>query len=130
MKVAFFGRTSNGKSTAINSLLGGKILPTGIGHTTSCFLQVEGSHTGEAYLTTENNEEHQSLDSLPQLGSALAEARLESSCKVKIHWPVERCRLLGEEARIKLSNFFFQHVTSRLVFCDRNYRWSLSILLA
>ena len=39
-KVAFFGRTSNGKSTAINSLLGGKILPTGIGHTTSCFLQV------------------------------------------------------------------------------------------
>jgi len=100
MKVAFFGRTSNGKSTAINSLLGGKILPTGIGHTTSCFLQVEGSHTGEAYLTTENNEEHQSLDSLPQLGSALAEARLESSCKVKIHWPVERCRLLGEEVVI------------------------------
>merc|ERR1719282_1805886 len=100
MKVAFFGRTSNGKSTAINSLLGDKILPTGIGHTTSCFLQVEGSHTGEAYLTTENNEEHQSLDSLPQLGSALAEARLESSCKVKIHWPVERCRLLGEEVVI------------------------------
>ena len=86
-------------------------MPTGIGHTTSCFLQVciiavvstkviifvklspkvivhkliqvEGSHTGEAYLTTENNEEHQSLDSLPQLGSALAEARLESSCKVR-----------------------------------------------
>merc|ERR1712013_752079 len=45
-------------------------------------------------------EEHQSLDSLPQLGSALAEARLESSCKVKIHWPVERCRLLGEEVVI------------------------------
>ena len=44
MKVAFFGRTSNGKSTAINSLLGDKILPTGIGHTTSCFLQVRFLH--------------------------------------------------------------------------------------
>jgi len=100
MKVAFFGRTSNGKSTAINSLLGGKILPTGIGHTTSCFLQVEGSNTGEAYLTTEGSDEHQSLDSLPQLGSALCNARLESSARVKIHWPVERCRLLGEEVVI------------------------------
>jgi hypothetical protein len=40
MKVAFFGRTSNGKSTAVNSLLGERILPMGIGHTTSCFLQV------------------------------------------------------------------------------------------
>ena len=69
MKVAFFGRTSNGKSTAINSLLGDKILPTGIGHTTSCFLQVEGSTTGEAYLTTEDSAEHRSLESLPQLGS-------------------------------------------------------------
>ena len=78
MKVVFFGRTSNGKSTCINALLGmwqqgyfqafisaslhdgwifrkikfgmilqimfagDRILPTGIGHTTSCFLQVEG----------------------------------------------------------------------------------------
>jgi len=100
MKVAFFGRTSNGKSTAINSLLGDKILPTGIGHTTSCFLQVEGSTTGEAYLTCEGEEEHRSLDSLPQLGSALSAAQLDSSSKVKIHWPVERCRLLGEEVVI------------------------------
>ena len=42
MKVAFFGRTSNGKSTVINAMLRDKILPSGIGHTTSCFLQVEG----------------------------------------------------------------------------------------
>merc|ERR1712192_183951 len=46
------------------------------------------------------SDEHQSLDSLPQLGSALAAARLESSAKVMIHWPVERCRLLGEEVVI------------------------------
>jgi len=100
MKVAFFGRTSNGKSTAINSLLGDKILPTGIGHTTSCFLQVEGSHTGEAYLTTERDDSHQSLQSLPQLGNALCAEKLDSNCKVQIHWPVEKCRLLGEEVVI------------------------------
>jgi len=100
MKVAFFGRTSNGKSTAINSLLGDKILPTGIGHTTSCFLQVEGSHTGEAYLTTDTDGSHQSLQSLPQLGNALCAEKLDSNCKVQIHWPVEKCRLLGEEVVI------------------------------
>ena len=81
MKVAFFGRTSNGKSTAINSLLGDKILPTGIGHTTSCFLQVEGSHTGEAFLTTENSEEHRELASLSTLGSALCSEKLDPMCR-------------------------------------------------
>lgn len=100
MKVAFFGRTSNGKSTAVNSLLGERILPMGIGHTTSCFLQVEGSQTGEAYLTTEGSGEHKSLQSLPQLGNALCAEKLEANSKVRILWPVERCRLLGEEVVI------------------------------
>jgi mitofusin 2 len=40
MKVVFFGRTSNGKSTVINAMLHSKVLPQGMGHTTSCFLQV------------------------------------------------------------------------------------------
>lgn len=40
MKVAFFGRTSNGKSSVINAMLRDKVLPSGIGHTTNCFLQV------------------------------------------------------------------------------------------
>lgn len=101
MKVAFFGRTSNGKSTAINSLLGEKILPTGIGHTTSCFLQVEGSTIGEAYLTTEERPgEHQSLHTLSQLGNALCAEKLDSSSRVSVHWPTEKCRLLGEEVVI------------------------------
>lgn len=38
MKVAFFGRTSNGKSSVINAVLNNKILPSGMGHTTNCFL--------------------------------------------------------------------------------------------
>lgn len=43
MKVAFFGRTSNGKSSVINAMLRDKILPSGIGHTTNCFLQVNNT---------------------------------------------------------------------------------------
>ncbi|CAK9799322.1 Transmembrane GTPase Marf [Anthophora quadrimaculata] len=71
MKVAFFGRTSNGKSTVINAMLRDKILPSGIGHTTNCFLQVEGSDNGEAYLITEGSTEKQPVQSVGQLGHAL-----------------------------------------------------------
>jgi len=100
MKVVFFGRTSNGKSTVINALLGANLLPTGIGHTTSCFLQVEGATSGEAYLLTETSEEHQNLQSLRQLGNALSSEQLEASSKIRVCWPVEKCRLLGEEVVI------------------------------
>jgi len=100
MKVVFFGRTSNGKSTVINALLGETLLPTGIGHTTSCFLQVEGATDGEAYLLTENSEDHQNLQSLRQLGNALSSEQLEASSKIRVCWPVERCRLLGQEVVI------------------------------
>lgn len=57
MKVAFFGRTSNGKSSVINAMLRDKILPSGIGHTTNCFCQVEGIDGQEAYLVKEGSEE-------------------------------------------------------------------------
>ena len=50
MKVAFFGRTSNGKSTIINAMLQDKILPTGMGHTTNCFLSVLGSDSPDPYI--------------------------------------------------------------------------------
>ena len=42
MKVVFFGSTSNGKSTLINALLGGKVLPTGCGSVSSCFCSIQG----------------------------------------------------------------------------------------
>ena len=38
-----------------------KILPSGIGHTTNCFLQVEGSDSGESYLVTEGSTEKQNV---------------------------------------------------------------------
>lgn len=54
-------RTSNGKSSVINAMLREKILPSGIGHTTNCFLQVEGSDSGESYLVTEDSTEKQNV---------------------------------------------------------------------
>lgn len=62
MKVAFFGRTSNGKSSVINAMLREKILPAGIGHTTHCFCQVEGVDGNEAYVVKENSDERLSVN--------------------------------------------------------------------
>lgn len=97
MKVAFFGRTSNGKSTVINAMLRDKILPSGIGHTTNCFLQVEGSDNGEAYLITEGSSEKQPVQSVGQLGHALCKEKLCESHLVRIFWPKEKCLLLRDD---------------------------------
>lgn len=57
MVCAFFGRTSNGKSSVINAMLRDRILPSGIGHTTNCFCQVEGVDGKDAYLIKEDSDE-------------------------------------------------------------------------
>lgn len=61
MKVAFFGRTSNGKSTVINALLRERVLPAGIGHTTNCFCSVMGVDESEGYLIPPNSQEKQNV---------------------------------------------------------------------
>ncbi|EDX17252.1 GD16797 [Drosophila simulans] len=97
MKVAFFGRTSNGKSSVINAMLREKILPSGIGHTTNCFCQVEGSNGGEAYLMTEGSEEKLNVVNIKQLANALCQEKLCESSLVRIFWPRERCSLLRDD---------------------------------
>lgn len=97
MKVAFFGRTSNGKSTVINAMLHDKILPSGIGHTTNCFLQVEGSDNDEAFLRTEGSEEKLNVQSVSQLGHALCASRLQECSLVHVYWPRELCALLRDD---------------------------------
>ena len=54
-------RTSNGKSTVINAMLRERVLPSSIGHTTNCFLSVEGTDGDMAYLTTEGFDERRSI---------------------------------------------------------------------
>ncbi|XP_022918144.1 transmembrane GTPase Marf isoform X2 [Onthophagus taurus] len=97
MKVAFFGRTSNGKSTVINAMLRDKILPSGIGHTTNCFLQVEGSPNDEAYLVLEGSDEKCSVESVGQLAHALCKEKLSESQLVRVFWPRNRCFLLRDD---------------------------------
>lgn len=38
-----------------------KVLPSGIGHTTNCFLRVEGTDGSEGFLLTEGSEEKKSI---------------------------------------------------------------------
>ncbi|CAG9862018.1 unnamed protein product [Phyllotreta striolata] len=97
MKVAFFGRTSNGKSSVINAMLRDKILPSGIGHTTNCFLQVEGCPSDEPYLVLEGSEEHCAVESVGQLAHALCKEKLNESSLVKVFWPKNRCLLLRDD---------------------------------
>ncbi|GAB6019074.1 hypothetical protein CHUAL_000699 [Chamberlinius hualienensis] len=97
MKVAFFGRTSNGKSSVINAMLQEKILPSGIGHTTNCFLQVEGSETGDAYLMTDDSNEKKNVESVGQLANALCSEKLGESALVRIFWPKDKCPLLRDD---------------------------------
>lgn len=98
MKVVFFGRTSNGKSTTINAMLRDKILPTGIGHTTNCFIQVEGSDSSDGYILTEDQpDQPQSVQSIKQLAHALSTVKLKENSLIRILWPKEKCRLLRED---------------------------------
>lgn len=57
----FAFRTSNGKSTVINAMLRDRVLPSGIGHTTNCFLSVEGTDDDRSYLKTEGSDEEKSI---------------------------------------------------------------------
>lgn len=97
MKVVFFGRTSNGKSTVINAMLRDKILPSGIGHTTNCFIQVEGSDNEEATLLTEDSNQPKSIQSIKELASALSSEKLLPNSLIRILWPKNKCRLLRED---------------------------------
>lgn len=45
----------------INAMLCDKVLPSGIGHTTNCFLRVEGTDGSEAFILTEGSEERKSI---------------------------------------------------------------------
>ncbi|XP_054459171.1 mitofusin-1b [Anoplopoma fimbria] len=98
MKVAFFGRTSNGKSTVVNAMLRDRVLPSGIGHTTNCFLSVEGTDDDKAYLKTEGSDEEKSIKTVNQLAHALhMDQSLDAGCLVRVFWPKTKCALLRDD---------------------------------
>uniref|UniRef100_A0A8C6NZ57 Mitofusin 2 n=1 Tax=Nothobranchius furzeri TaxID=105023 RepID=A0A8C6NZ57_NOTFU len=98
MKVVFFGRTSNGKSSVINAMLCDKVLPSGIGHTTNCFLRVEGTDGGDAFLLTEGSDEKKSIQTVNQLAHALHQDEdLDAGSMVCVMWPKAKCALLRDD---------------------------------
>ena len=105
MKVVFFGRTSNGKSTVINAMLHSRILPQGLGHTTACFLQVEGGGENEKYFRMEGNQDKKPISLLNDLGHALSESNSNTTALgtdklVSIFYPKASSKLLQNEVVI------------------------------
>lgn len=97
MKVAFFGRTSNGKSSVINALLQSQVLPAGIGHTTNCFCSVVGSEADDGFVLTPGSNERLNVKNVKQLAHSLHKKHLEPSSLMKIFWPKAKCPLLGDD---------------------------------
>uniref|UniRef100_A0A8B9HVD1 Mitofusin 2 n=1 Tax=Astyanax mexicanus TaxID=7994 RepID=A0A8B9HVD1_ASTMX len=90
--------TSNGKSSVINAMLWDKVLPSGIGHTTNCFLRVEGTDGNEAFLLTEGSEERKNVKTVNQLAHALHQDEdLDAGSLVCVMWPKAKCALLRDD---------------------------------
>ncbi|KAJ8796476.1 hypothetical protein J1605_017882 [Eschrichtius robustus] len=98
MEVAFFGRTSSGKSSVIIAMLWDKVLPSGIGHTTNCFLSVEETDGDKACLMTEGSREKKNVKTVIQLAHALhMDKDLKAGCLVHVFWPKAKCALLRDD---------------------------------
>ena len=102
LKVVFFGRTSSGKSTFINALLGGdQVLPTGMGHTTNCFIQVQGTEENQPSLMVPLGDNgcftETSVSSIQDVANALNKQPTDETGLVILNWPRDRCPLLQED---------------------------------
>uniref|UniRef100_A0A8B9LY65 Dynamin-type G domain-containing protein n=1 Tax=Astyanax mexicanus TaxID=7994 RepID=A0A8B9LY65_ASTMX len=118
---AFFFRTSNGKSTVINAMLRERVLPSGIGHTTNCFISVEGTDGDQAFLTTENSEERKSTDVTSELDSWIDKFCLDADVFVLV--------ANSESTLMNTEKHFFHKVSERIskpnIFILNN-RWDAS----
>uniref|UniRef100_A0A8D0LAA0 Mitofusin 1 n=1 Tax=Sphenodon punctatus TaxID=8508 RepID=A0A8D0LAA0_SPHPU len=95
---ASFVEGYSGKSSVINAMLWDKVLPSGIGHTTNCFLSVEGTDGDKAYLMTEGSDEKKSVKTVNQLAHALhMDKELKAGCLVHVFWPKTKCALLRDD---------------------------------
>ncbi|MBV98092.1 Mitofusin-2, partial [Eschrichtius robustus] len=79
-------------------MLWDKVLPSGIGHTTNCFLRVEGTDGHEAFLLTEGSEEKRNVKTVNQLAHALhQDEQLHAGSLVSVMWPNSKCPLLKDD---------------------------------
>ena len=106
-KVVFFGRTSSGKSTLINAMLGDTVLPSGLGHTTNCFIQIQGTEDKRPSLMMPLGNagcfQEVSVDNVQDISEVLNRYQSEKEAGednvelVVLNWPQERCPLLAED---------------------------------
>lgn len=102
MKVVFFGRTSNGKSSVINAMLHSRILPQGMGHTTCCFIQVEGGSEDDQHFTIEGSNEKMKLSELDNVGHAIVAGNklnksMGSNSLIRLMYPKSASKLLQSD---------------------------------
>ncbi|MCP9261340.1 Transmembrane GTPase Marf [Dirofilaria immitis] len=105
MKVVFFGRTSNGKSSVINAMLHAKVLPQGMGHTTCCFLQVVGSPDDQKFVLNEDSSERMDIEQLQRLGHAMSDNNVSLTAMgqdslLHVFYPKSASRLLQNDVVI------------------------------
>ena len=98
LKVVFFGRTSSGKSSLINALLGDTVLPTGLGHTTRCFIQIQGTDESQPSLMVPLGDTgcftETPVTCVQDIASALVRLNNEGGHLVILQWPRAQCPLL------------------------------------
>ncbi|MEQ2159628.1 hypothetical protein GOODEAATRI_024966 [Goodea atripinnis] len=108
-------------------MLRDRVLPSGIGHTTNCFLSVEGTDADEAYLTTEaSNERHSVYVGLQQHRTADLDPGTDVTLELD-SWIDKFC--LDADVFV-LEKLFFHKVSERIskpnIFILHN-RWDASV---
>lgn len=62
-----------------------KILPSGLGHTTNCFLSIEGCSDKEGpYLLCAGSDEKRNVKSVSQLGHALSQESMSNDSLIRV----------------------------------------------
>jgi len=96
VKVVFFGRTGSGKSSAINALLGQRVLPTGLGRTTASFTEVRGSNRSKPCLVTMPKGRRGRME-LTNLDAVVNDVFRHCDSPALILWPEERCACVSSD---------------------------------
>lgn len=86
-------------------MLHSRVLPHGMGHTTCCFLQVEGGCGEDVYYTTEGSDDKYSTDELERVGHALSTENMDMNSMgkdqlLKIFYPKSSSKLLQNDVVI------------------------------
>ena len=87
MKVVFFGRTSNGKSTVINALLKSDVLPSGFGSTTEgiCYIRGQSTASKGGFVEFDGSNERIPVEVCLQVCIKDPFATMYTSTKLNLH---------------------------------------------